>query len=168
MYLARIGFDPRGSATGPLCWIYTPPPTPLSLTPIFPSLFSVEQTETELPLLEQPLPACLMHCGEIMCGSVSPGDCAASFFFFFLFLSSDGGECRGGFVKHRQKQRAGATALACFDTCVCILCTGVRCGIRVRVVARRSMPEDGSEWSGGGDRRCTCCHRAVNSLAEFS
>lgn len=71
-------------------------------------------------------------------------------------------------VKHRQKQRAGATARACFDTGVCILCTGVCVVAYASMLARLFMPEDGCERSGGGDRGCTCCHRAVNSLAEFS
>lgn len=75
--------DPRGSATGPLCWIYTSPH--LSLTPIFPSLFSVEQTETELPLLEQLLPACCIVARS--CADLCRWVIVLPLFFFFFFLS---------------------------------------------------------------------------------
>lgn len=99
---------------GPMLDLHFPFPLPApARSPLqllaFPSLFSVEQTETELPLLEQLLPACMLHCGEIMCRSVSLSDCA-------LLVSFQG--CRG---EGDKKKRAGVTGKACFDACVFVL-----------------------------------------------
>ena len=141
----------------------------LSFTPIFPSLFSVEQTETELPLLEQLLPACCIVARS--CADLCRWVIVLPLFFFFspFFLSSDGGDAGEDlrmWNTDRNKEQV--------RPCELVLIRAYVFYVQVCVVAYASMlaclfmPEDGSEWSGGGDRRCTCCHRAVNSLAEFS
>lgn len=76
---------------------------------------------------------------------------------------------RGGFVcgnRQARKQRAGVTLWACFDACVYILCTGVCCRICASLYSFACLFTLGDK--SGGNRRCTCCHKAVISLAEFS
>lgn len=146
VYLARIGFDPGGSCPPWPCVRFTPHPIYRPLTP--PPLFSVEQTETELPLLVRLLPY-----------PRAAADVRPSCRLRVLFFSP------------RVEMRARVEARVCvffFHVQVCVMAYAC---LRPRTGCKRGKWE-GEECMGRGRGGCwcTCCHRAVifpsQNLAE--
>ena len=133
------------------------------ILPSFPPFFCVEQTETELPRLEQlppKLTGCIVlrSCVDLCCWFFFV--CLFSFVFPWIVLERD--LCIWNAIL---KSRCDGGSFCCYDTSyvfyaqVCIFWCA--CG---PMSACPFVPKDGR----GGNFRCTCCHSAVISLAGFS